>query len=142
MKASKMNGTKVITANAYVLGEVDGAEVDTDKWKVTHLDVNLTKEATEELGFKKPFLGSLCNNSQEFSSRTKKSQRMQKRLTNTSDWLSPLTSPLFCHLQLHAKKYFNHLKVRRTKVFLDGNKMYHIRNRHANCWFWSWICRK
>jgi sporulation protein YlmC with PRC-barrel domain len=59
MKASKMNGTKVITANAYVLGEVDGAEVDTDKWKVTHLDVNLTKEATEELGFKKPFLGSL-----------------------------------------------------------------------------------
>jgi len=54
-----MNGTKVITANAYVLGEVDGAEVDTNKWKVTHLDVSLTKEATEELGFKKPFLGSL-----------------------------------------------------------------------------------
>jgi len=59
MKVSKLNGTKVITANAYVLGEVDGAHVDTDKWKVTHLDVNLTNEATKELGFKKPFLGSL-----------------------------------------------------------------------------------
>jgi len=59
MKVSKLNGTKVITANAYVLGEVDGAEVDTDKWKVTHLDVSLTNEATKELGFKKPFLGSM-----------------------------------------------------------------------------------
>ena len=59
MKAHRINGTTVITANAYVLGEVDGVEVDTDKWKVTHIDVNLTKEATEELGFKKPFLGSI-----------------------------------------------------------------------------------
>ena len=49
----------VITANAYVLGEVEGAEVDTNKWKVTHLDVSLTNEATKELGFKKPFLGSM-----------------------------------------------------------------------------------
>jgi len=59
MKVSKLNGMKVITANAYVLGEVDGAEVEPDKWKVTHLDVNLTNEATKELGFKKPFLGSV-----------------------------------------------------------------------------------
>jgi len=59
MKVSKLNGMKVITTNAYTLGEVGGAHVDTDKWKITHLDVSLTKEATEELGFKKPFLGSL-----------------------------------------------------------------------------------
>ena len=59
MKVSKLNGMKVITANAYTLGEVEGAHADTDKWKITHLDVSLTKEATEELGFKKPFLGSI-----------------------------------------------------------------------------------
>jgi sporulation protein YlmC with PRC-barrel domain len=59
MKVSKLDGTKVITANAYVLGEVDGAHVNVDTWKITHLDVNLTNEATKELGFKKPFLGSL-----------------------------------------------------------------------------------
>ena len=59
MRVSKLNGMNVITANAYVLGEVEGAEVDTDKWKVTHLDVSLTNEATKELGFKKPFLGSM-----------------------------------------------------------------------------------
>jgi len=54
-----MNGMKVITADAYTLGEVEGAHVDTDTWKITHLDVGLTKEATRELGFKKPMLGSL-----------------------------------------------------------------------------------
>jgi sporulation protein YlmC with PRC-barrel domain len=59
MKVSKLNGTQVITADAYVLGEVDGAEVSPDEWNITHLDVNLYREATEELGFKKPFLGSM-----------------------------------------------------------------------------------
>jgi sporulation protein YlmC with PRC-barrel domain len=54
-----MNGMKVITADAYTLGEVEGAHADTDTWKITHLDVGLTKEATRELGFKKPMLGSL-----------------------------------------------------------------------------------
>ena len=59
MKVSKMNGMKVITADAYILGEAEGAHADTDTWKITHLDVGLTKDATRELGFKKPMLGSL-----------------------------------------------------------------------------------
>jgi sporulation protein YlmC with PRC-barrel domain len=49
----------VITSDAYTLGEVDGTHADITNWNITHLDVDLTKEATEELGFKKPFLGSL-----------------------------------------------------------------------------------
>jgi sporulation protein YlmC with PRC-barrel domain len=59
MKVSKLNGMKVITSNAYTLGEVEGAHVDTDNWRITHLDVGLAKEAARELGFKKPLLGSL-----------------------------------------------------------------------------------
>jgi sporulation protein YlmC with PRC-barrel domain len=59
MKVSKLNGKKVITANAYTLGEVTGAHVDSKDWKITHLAVGLTKEATQELGFKKPLLGSI-----------------------------------------------------------------------------------
>ena len=59
MKANKLNGINVITADAHVFGEVDGAEVDTDKWKITHLDISLTNEAVKELGYKKPFLGSI-----------------------------------------------------------------------------------
>jgi sporulation protein YlmC with PRC-barrel domain len=49
----------VITSDAYTLGEVDGTHADITNWNITHLDVDLTKEATEELGFKKPFLGTL-----------------------------------------------------------------------------------
>jgi len=56
---SKLMGKKVIGANAYTLGEVHGADVDPDKWQVTHLHVSLTDEATRELGFKKPLLGSV-----------------------------------------------------------------------------------
>jgi sporulation protein YlmC with PRC-barrel domain len=54
-----MNGMKVITADAYILGEIEGTHADTDTWKITHLDVGLTKDATRELGLKKPILGSL-----------------------------------------------------------------------------------
>jgi sporulation protein YlmC with PRC-barrel domain len=54
-----MNGMKVITADAYTLGDVDGTHADTNTWQITHLDVGLTKDATRELGFKKPMLGSL-----------------------------------------------------------------------------------
>jgi sporulation protein YlmC with PRC-barrel domain len=56
---SRLVGKKVIGANAYALGEVTGADVDTEKWQITHLHVSLTDEATRELGFKKPFLGSV-----------------------------------------------------------------------------------
>ena len=59
LKVSKMNGMKVITADAFTLGEVEGAHADTGTWQITHLDIGLTKEATRELGFKKPMLGSM-----------------------------------------------------------------------------------
>ena len=49
----------IITDDAFTLGEVDGAQADTVTWQITHLDVSLTKEATKELGFKKPTLGSI-----------------------------------------------------------------------------------
>jgi sporulation protein YlmC with PRC-barrel domain len=54
-----MNGMKVITADAFRLGEVDGTHADTGTWQITNLIVELTKEATKELNFKKPMFGSL-----------------------------------------------------------------------------------
>ena len=59
LKVSKMEGMNVITADAFTLGEVDGAHADTKTWQITHLDVALTKETIRELGLRKPFLGSL-----------------------------------------------------------------------------------
>lgn len=55
----ELMGKKVVGANAYMLGEVNGAEIDTKKWEVTHLHVNLTGDATRELGFQKPRFGSV-----------------------------------------------------------------------------------
>ena len=54
----KLVGMKVITAKAYILGEVKGAEVDVDNWRITHLQVKLTDRAAIDLGFKKRFRSS------------------------------------------------------------------------------------
>jgi len=59
VSVEKLNGKKVIGAKAYTLGEVKGADVDTDSWKITHLHVKLTDEAATELGFKKRFGSSV-----------------------------------------------------------------------------------
>ena len=58
VKVSETNGRKVITTDAFNVGKVSGAEMD-DQWKITHVYVDLTKDATNELGFKKPVLGHI-----------------------------------------------------------------------------------
>ncbi len=59
MKVANLNGKKVITSEAQVLGEVEGAEIEIGDWKITHLYISLTKDMTEKLSFKKPLLGSV-----------------------------------------------------------------------------------
>jgi sporulation protein YlmC with PRC-barrel domain len=59
LKVSKINGLEVITADAYNFGEVNGTHINEKTWMTTHLDVDLTKEAAEELGLRKPLLGSV-----------------------------------------------------------------------------------
>ena len=59
MKINKLSGMRVITADAHALGEVDGVHADIETWSITHVDVDLTKEAAKEFGFKKSLLGSL-----------------------------------------------------------------------------------
>ena len=54
----KLIGKKVITAKTYTLGEVKGAETDTNYWKITHLHVKLTDEAATDFIFKKRFRSS------------------------------------------------------------------------------------
>ncbi|UCE91914.1 MAG: hypothetical protein JSV90_01850 [Methanobacteriota archaeon] len=59
MDATRLNGVRVIAADSYTLGEVDGVNVDPKQWRVTHLKVGLSDDATRELGFNKPLLGSV-----------------------------------------------------------------------------------
>jgi len=54
-----LNGRKVVTTDAFSIGEVEGIEFDVDKAAITHIRVDLTKEAANELRFKKPFMGSV-----------------------------------------------------------------------------------
>ncbi len=58
MEFSEINRKKVITKDAFNVGKVSGAEMD-DQWKITHLYVDLTKDASNVLGFTKPFLGHI-----------------------------------------------------------------------------------
>jgi sporulation protein YlmC with PRC-barrel domain len=51
----KLSGKYVICAGGFDLGEVNGLEMDTNAWKVTHLHIKLSKPASQDLGFKKRF---------------------------------------------------------------------------------------
>ncbi|MBU0624367.1 MAG: PRC-barrel domain-containing protein [Candidatus Thermoplasmatota archaeon] len=59
VRAKSMIGLSVITSDAVRLGQVDGTELDTDSWKVTHLRIDLTDDSIRELGLKKPFMGGI-----------------------------------------------------------------------------------
>jgi sporulation protein YlmC with PRC-barrel domain len=48
----------VICAGGFDLGNVNGMEINTDTWQVSHLHVKLSKSASEDLGFKKRFRSS------------------------------------------------------------------------------------
>jgi sporulation protein YlmC with PRC-barrel domain len=54
----KLSGKFVICAGGFDLGEVNGADIDINTWQVTHLHVKLSKQASEDLGFKKRFRSS------------------------------------------------------------------------------------
>ena len=55
----KLKDKKVIGAKGYVIGEVEGFDVDINNWEVTGLHVGLTDDAAIELGFKTPFLSKV-----------------------------------------------------------------------------------
>lgn len=51
-------GLKVLTSEAFSLGEVRGALVDTEKWNIKYIHVKINDEAATKLGFKKRFRSS------------------------------------------------------------------------------------
>lgn len=46
VKVSEIDGNKVITTDGFNVGKVSGAEMN-DQWKITHVYVDLTKDATK-----------------------------------------------------------------------------------------------
>jgi sporulation protein YlmC with PRC-barrel domain len=55
----KLKGKKVIGAKGYVVGEVEGLDVEPSNWHVKGLQVGLTDAAATELGFERPFLSKV-----------------------------------------------------------------------------------
>lgn len=56
---TKLDGKKVVSVKGYVVGEVEGLDVELNNWQVTGLQVALTDDAATELGFKRPFLSKV-----------------------------------------------------------------------------------
>lgn len=50
---------RAFTADNFLLGEVESAELDTNTWQITNFYVALSDEATKKLGFKHPYLGKV-----------------------------------------------------------------------------------
>ncbi len=60
MKFSKLVDQIVIGEKGFVVGKVKDIILDTDEWNVTHLEIELNKEAAEQiLGVKPAMFGSL-----------------------------------------------------------------------------------
>ena len=59
MNPSILDGKKVVGSEGYILGEVDGIDIDVNSWQANAFYVNLSDEATSELRLKKPFLSKI-----------------------------------------------------------------------------------
>jgi sporulation protein YlmC with PRC-barrel domain len=59
MKFGTLDGMKVVSLDAKNVGEVTGIEIDEKKWIITHIHIELSDDALDELKFKKPFIGKI-----------------------------------------------------------------------------------
>jgi sporulation protein YlmC with PRC-barrel domain len=59
VEISRLFWKRVLSSDNFVVGEIESAEVDTKTWQVTNFYVALSDQATEIMGFKRPFLGKI-----------------------------------------------------------------------------------
>jgi sporulation protein YlmC with PRC-barrel domain len=59
VEISRLFWKKVVTSDAFVLGEIRSGVLDLDTWRLTSFYVALNDEASKILGFESPFLGKV-----------------------------------------------------------------------------------
>jgi len=59
MSLGKLTWKKAVTADGFTIGQVEGGEVNTNNWQITHIHVGLNDEAIKKFGLKKPFMGQV-----------------------------------------------------------------------------------
>ena len=57
--SNRLVGKRMVGANGYSIGEIEGLDVNITNWQVTGLQVILTEEAATELGFKRPLVSKV-----------------------------------------------------------------------------------
>jgi len=50
---------RVVTSDDYVIGETESAELDTVTWQIKSFYVSLNDDASEKLGFERPYFGKI-----------------------------------------------------------------------------------
>ncbi len=59
VEISRLFWKKAFTSDAFLLGEVESAELDMNTWQITNFYIGLSDEAAKEFGFKRPYLGKV-----------------------------------------------------------------------------------
>jgi sporulation protein YlmC with PRC-barrel domain len=59
VEISRLFWKKVYTSDAFLLGEIESAELDQTTWQISNFFVSLTDDATKLLGLKRPFMGKV-----------------------------------------------------------------------------------
>jgi len=59
VEISRLFWKKVVTSDAFVIGEIESGELDVNTWQLKSFYVGLNDEATKMLGFERPFLGKV-----------------------------------------------------------------------------------
>jgi sporulation protein YlmC with PRC-barrel domain len=59
LNTAKLNWKKVLTKDAFSIGEVQGGEVDPKTWQLTHFHISLYDKTLKEFGLNKPFMGQV-----------------------------------------------------------------------------------
>ena len=50
---------RVVTSDDFTIGEIESAELDMSMWQVTSFYVSLNDEASEKMGFDRPYFGKI-----------------------------------------------------------------------------------
>jgi hypothetical protein len=56
IRARDLTDRKIVTSDAYLLGELEGITIDTENWLVSYLRVALSRHAIEDLHLEAPIL--------------------------------------------------------------------------------------
>jgi sporulation protein YlmC with PRC-barrel domain len=59
MNIGKLSWKRVLTTDGVTIGEVQGGDVDTKTWQVTHLHIGLNDKTLKEFNLHKPFIGQV-----------------------------------------------------------------------------------